>query len=209
MEESSALSPAQDAPPGAAALREEALAYLARFSATERGLRQMLERRLRRWAARAIRAGMAEDEAQARLDASRSAIDAIVKAMIRLGALDDAGFARSRAASLTRTGHSRRAVAAHLANKGVEQDTARAALDESLGERADDSAREAELAAALILARKRGLGPFRKPGRPEAPPERVLGVFARGGFARDVARSALHMDAEEAEALIVAVRGRL
>ncbi|GBD57452.1 regulatory protein RecX [Gluconobacter wancherniae] len=185
--------------PDARTLRETALAHLARFATTELGLRQVLERRVRRWGTRAMHAGMAAEEVEAISQGLKPAIEDTVHAMSGLGAVDDAGFARSRALSLTRTGRSRRAVAAHLATKGVDQDTTRAALDESLGERSDENASRAELAAALVLARKRRLGPFRRDDRPDEDPMKALAVFARNGFSRDVAQSALDMDLEEAE----------
>ena len=189
-------------------LRETALAHLARFATTEHGLRQMLDRRLRRWATRAVRAGLPEEEAEATIASLRPAVDDVVSAMTELGAVDDAGFARSRALNLTRTGRSRRAVAAHLATKGVDQNVTQDALNESLGERSDDSAHEAELAAALVLARKRRVGPFSRPDRPQEDPMRVMGIFARNGFSRDVVQTALEMDPEEAEDRIIAFRSR-
>lgn len=203
MEDSPATPPAI---PDAASLREAALSHLARFATTEQGLRQVLDRRLRRWGVRASRAGLPDEEIESAIAAVRPAIDGIVASMTDLGAVDDAGFARNRAVSLTRTGRSRRAVEAHLASKGVDQDTTREALNDSLGERSDSTAQEAELAAALVLARKRRLGPFQRPDREEEDPLKALGVFARNGFSRDVAQSVLDMDPDEAEDRIIAFR---
>lgn len=199
-------SPAPPPVPDAASLREAALAHLARFATTEQGLRQVLDRRLRRWGVRASRAGLPNEDIESIIVALRPAIDGIVASMTDLGAVDDAGYARNRAVSLTRTGRSRRAVEAHLANKGVDQDTTREALNDSLGERSDSSAQDAELAAALVLARKRRLGPFQRPDREEEDPLKALGVFARNGFSRDVAQSVLDMDPDEAEDRILAFR---
>ncbi|KXV18439.1 regulatory protein RecX [Gluconobacter oxydans] len=199
-------SPAPPPVPDAASLREAALTHLARFATTEQGLRQVLDRRLRRWGVRASRAGLPNEDIESTIAALRPAIDGIVASMTDLGAVDDAGYARNRAVSLTRTGRSRRAVEAHLANKGVDQDTTREALNESLGERSNSSAQDAELAAALVLARKRRLGPFHRPDREEEDPLKALGVFARNGFSRDVAQSVLDMDSDEAEDRIIAFR---
>lgn len=199
-------SPAPPPVPDAASLREAALAHLARFATTEQGLRQVLDRRLRRWGVRASRAGLPNEDIESAIASLRPAIDGIVASMTDLGAVDDAGYARNRALSLTRTGRSRRAVEAHLANKGVDQDTTREALNDSLGERSDSSAQETELAAALVLARKRRLGPFQRPDREEEDPLKALGVFARNGFSRDVAQSVLDMDSDEAEDRIIAFR---
>ena len=77
--------------------------------------------------------------------------------------------------------------AAKLAAKGIDPARARDAV-------AVDG--EAELNAALVLARKRRLGPF---GPPDAPRERALGVLARAGFPRGTAIRALDMDLDQAE----------
>lgn len=187
-------------------LREAALAHLARFATTRQGLRLVLQRRIRRWAGRAVRAGLEEEQAVAHEQQCQPWIDEIVASMEGLGAVDDAGYARARARSMTRTGRSRRAVKAHLRTKGVEQDTLDQAIDESLGERSDESGREAELGAALVLARKRCVGPFARPDRPEKEHHKVLAIFARNGFSQDVAQSALAMDLDEAEERIFAFR---
>jgi regulatory protein len=114
--------------------------------------------------------------------------------MVELGLLNDAAFAESRARGLALSGRSQRAIAARLMAKGIDPARARAALPE--GE-------ETELVSALILARKRRIGPFRtaEPDR-----NRELGVLARAGFPRDVALRALEMEPEAAEEAIRVAR---
>ena len=183
-------------PPDEARLAEAALAHLARFAATEAGLRRVLARRVDRWA----RAAEAEGQADVapRAAAAKAAVAAVAKRMVAQGAVDDAAFAESRARRLLRTGRSRRAALAHLREKGVDAATAAAALPD--GE-------EAELAAALAFCRRRRIGPF---GTDPAPtPEarlKALGALARAGFAREVASRALRMDPAEAEARLIAAR---
>ncbi len=183
--------------PDAASLHAAALAHLARFAATEAGLTQVLARKVDRWA----RLAEADAEIVARVvAASRAAIAGIVARLAASGAVSDAGFAESRARSLARAGRSSRAIGAHLASRGVSQTLARAAS-------AADEGRE--LASALIHARKRRMGPWRKT---EAGPEtrrRELASFARAGYAQDVAMRALRADREEAEAAIAAFRAGL
>lgn len=187
-------------------LRETALAHLARFATTRQSLRQMLQRRVRRWGVRAMRAGMFAEEVAMQEEACQSLIGQVVEEMEQLGAVDDAGFSRSKARNLTRSGRSRRAVQAHLQAKGVDGETVRQAVDESLGEAGEGRARQAELAAALVLARKRTVGPFHRVDRPEKDRMKVLAIFARNGFSQDVAVKALAMDREEAEDLIIEFR---
>jgi regulatory protein len=178
--------------PDADGLRDAALDYLARYAATEAGLRRVLERRIDRWARRA--AGSDAETVAAQAAAARTIVHEVVARLLAAGAVNDAAYAESRARSLVRAGRSRRAVAAHLVAKGVDPAAARAALPE------DDAS---ELGAALVLARKRRIGPFRVGGSPdEAGRRRELGVLARAGFGQYVARRALAMDPDEAETLV-------
>lgn len=184
--------PRPDKPAGPAPshdrLREAALRHLARFGATRAGLLQVLDRCIHRWAARAAAEGQdtAPLAATARLAARQVAAD-----LAAAGAIDDAAFAAARASRLTRTGRSRRAVAAHLANKGVAPDLVETALGP-----------ENELPSALAYARRRRLGPFRREPAPEA---RLhdLAALARAGFPRNIAEQALDMDPDSAEGLVL------
>jgi regulatory protein len=117
--------------------------------------------------------------------------------MVAQGAVDDAAFAASRARRLQRSGRSRRATLAHLREKGVDAETAAAALPE--GE-------EAELDAALAFCRRRRIGPFAADAPSPEARLKALGVLARAGFGRDVADRALRMDPDAAETRLLAAR---
>jgi regulatory protein len=183
--------------PDAARLREAALAHLARFAATEAGLRHVLERRIDRWARAAEAEGQPRDAIAPAAAAARAAAAEIARALVAAGAVDDAGFAESRARRLARAGRSRRAIGAHLAAKGIDAVTAEAALP-------DDP--EAELDAALAQCRRRRIGPFARGPEDAAARLKGLAALARGGFPRAIAERALDMDAEEAEARLLARR---
>ena len=130
--------------------------------------------------------------------AARALVHDVIARLVAAGAVNDAAYAQSRARSLLRSGRSRRAAAAHLAAKGVDAATARSVLP-------DDE--QSELGAALVLARKRRIGPFRLGEAPdEAGRRRELGVLARAGFPQSVARQALAMDADQAETLVNQLR---
>jgi regulatory protein len=189
-----ALRPA-GAPPDERRLNEAALAHLARFAATEAGLRRVLARRVDRWARAAEAEG--QPDVAARAAAAKGTVAAVAKRMVAQGAVDDAAFAESRARRLQRTGRSRRATLAHLRDKGVDAETAAAALPE--GE-------DAELDAALAFCRRRRIGPF---ARDEASPEarlKALGALARAGFGHAVAGRVLRMAPDDAEARLIAAR---
>jgi len=185
--------------PDAAALQDAALAYLARYAATETSLRRMLERRIDRWARLAPPADAGRDTITAQVAAAKQAARGVVARLAAAGAVNDAAFAESRVRSLTRAGRSSRAIAAHLAAKGVGAEALRRVLPE-------DTA-DAELAAALVLARRRRIGPFRAGDPPdEAGRRRELAIFARAGFPQSIAARALDAEAREAEALVNRLR---
>lgn len=164
--------------PDRAALREAALAHLARFGTTRHGLEQVLLRRVARWRAQAQAAGA--DGAGEQAQALAVVCAEIAQDMVRLGAVNDAAFAHACARRLVRTGRSSRAIEAHLAARGVAApiraqamlgDEAESSPDEAVrGQEYGESgygrglsAAERELCAALVLARKRRLGPFSSP----------------------------------------------
>nr|WP_294503663.1 regulatory protein RecX [uncultured Rhodopila sp.] len=184
-------TPSDSTPPDAGSLHQAALNYLARYAATEAGLRRMLFRRIDTWA----RGAADRDLVAEQVAAARQATADVVKRLVASGAVSDAAFAESRARSLVHAGRSRRAVAAQLAAKGVDAELAQSVLPEDA---------ETELVSALILTRKRRIGPFRTSG--EADRQREFGIMARAGFPRAVAERALDADAREAEEAIRRLR---
>ena len=178
--------------PDESSLHEAALTHLARYAATQAGLRRVLERRIDRWV-RSEPGGVDSEQEQA----AREAAGRVVVRLAAAGALDDAAFAASRAARLARSGHSRRAILAYLAARGVDRET----IDTVAG---DDP--EAEFAAALKLAFRRRIGPFRAGPVCEETASRELAVMARAGFARDKAERVLCMDSGEAEAVLLRLK---
>lgn len=189
-----ARTPPPMATPTGDSLREAALRYLARHAATEASLRQVLTRRVDRW----TRAQPDPDAAADATAAAREAIEAVIARLVELGAVNDEVFASTRGLGLLRSGVSRRGVAARMAAKGIGVSDAMAALPEDA---------DSELAAALVLARKRRIGPFSAEETDDPDRRRrAFGVLARAGFPSEIARQALAMTREEAEARIFALR---
>jgi regulatory protein len=185
-------------PPDAAELHDAALAHLARYATTEVGLRRVLERRVDRWARIAASGAIDRDTVSAQAAAARALVRDVVTRLVAAAAVNDVTFAQSRSRSLTRAGRSHRAVMANLTANGVDSETARAVAAEGA---------ESELAAALVLARRRRIGPFRQVDVTEpAQRMRELSIMARAGFPQDVARRALAMDYDAAEALVIQLR---
>ncbi|WP_137181079.1 regulatory protein RecX [Roseomonas sp. AR75] len=181
-------------PPDAARLQEIALAHLARFAATEAGLRRVLQRRVDRWARAAEQEG--QPDCTSRAATAKAQAAEVARQMVAQGAVDDGAFAESRARRLLRSGRSQRAALAHLRAKGVEAETALAALP---------AGEEVELDAALAFCRRRRIGPFAREAADGAD-LKALGALARAGFARAVAQRALAMPPDEAEARLLAAR---
>lgn len=179
-------------PPSAADLHQAALHYLARYASTEAGLRRILSKRIDRWAR------SQPDPSADLLDAARAAIEPVVSRLVQAGALNDTAFAEMRARSLSQGGHSRRSVQARLVAKGIAANLARDAVP-------DDP--EAELGAALVMARRRRIGPYRAAAEADAALKlKELARLARAGFSRETAQRALGMTAEEAERRIHELR---
>ena len=188
---------AGDLSPDAGSLYQAALNYLARYAATEAGLRRVLMRRIDRWARTQVDVEAAEPVAAGGGEA-RAAVDGVVKRLVEAGVVSDAVFAESRARRLVRSGRSKRTVQMGLVAKGVAPAMA-AALSVT------DA--ETELAAALVLARKRRIGPYRVVEDVDATVRmKEMGVLARAGFSRDVVDRVLETDREDAEARIFELR---
>jgi regulatory protein len=181
-------------PPDAESLYRAALRYLARYAATEAGLRRVLTQRIDVWA----RAQTDRDAAEPVVEAARAAIDDIVKRLVEAGAVSDTAFAESRARTLVRSGQSTRSIQARLMAKGVASDVARSV---------SATGAETELAAALVLVRKRRIGPYRVTDDAGAAVRiKEMGLLARAGFSRDIAEQALNTSQEEAEVRIRELR---
>ncbi len=183
--------------PDEASLHAKALAHLGRWATTRTGLLRVLRRAIDRWVAHARAGAVPPAEIEAAAAGARAIAVGVVARLAEAGAVDDAAFAAGRARRLLRSGRSRRAIAAHLAARGVTGEILRAALP------GDE---DAELAAALAYARRRRIGPFRaEAGTDERAVARELGMLARAGFRQGIARRALGMAPEEAAARITAL----
>ncbi|AOF92985.1 recX family protein (plasmid) [Sinorhizobium sp. RAC02] len=121
--------------------------------------------------------------------------DSAVKFGYDISALDDRTYAETSSRSGMRSGKSRRAVSQKLSQKGVAKDTAAAAVAEI-----DD------FYAAIVLARKRAFGPFRKVPLDDKRKAKELSAFARAGFGFDIGKTILSMPIEEAEEALDAGR---
>ncbi len=182
----------RSAPPTAADLRNIALNYLARYAATEVGLRRVLTNRIEKW-----RSQQAEIDADVAAELQRS-IEEVIAIMVQTGLVNDQAFAEMKGQSLRREGRSIRSARAKLMTKGVPPALAHEVFP-------DDP--DSDLAAAIMTARRRRLGPFHDPRRGDAADgARALATLIRAGFSISIAQRALAMPIEEAEVLIEQAR---
>jgi len=168
-------------------LQSIAAFYLERYPSTAEGLRRVLTRRV-------AKAKMAEAPI---IDNVRQTIDAIVAKFVDAGVIDDQAFAQTKARALHRRGSSNRVTRQKLRVAGVDGDTldqAMAGLDQEL----DTDPRQREWQAAVALARRRRLGPFRQKDRKEHR-NRDLAAMARGGFEYALAKKVI--DASDPDSL--------
>ena len=165
-------------------LTDKAFHYLGRYASTS----NRLETILRKFAQRKF-----ERANPALLD---QIIREVTESCVRLGYIDDEAFIRSQFRQGLRSGFSQRRILLKLAQRGISRDMAEAVMDEPNSRAADK--KDSELAAALIYARKKSVGPY---SRAELHPEdnqRHLARLARNGFAFDVAKQVMALPSANA-----------
>jgi len=168
-----------------AGLEATAYHYLERFAASVEGLRRVLKRRVERAAA------FHETDREA----AGEWIAALIEKLIAKGILNDTSFAEMRTAGLFRRGASTRRIRETLAAKGVSRETSDTALERLRNDEGD----ELDLRAAVTLARRRRLGPFRPPESRSGKRVADLAALGRAGFNHEIARRVV--DAEDVEGL--------
>ncbi|HSV27978.1 MAG TPA: regulatory protein RecX [Candidatus Omnitrophota bacterium] len=163
-------------------LENAALHYLERFASSSANLRRVLMRKVDRSLAHW---GGERETAAAQ-------VDSVVAKLAGLGYVDDAAYAAMKVRSLNRQGKGTRMIRAALSAKGVAADHADAALSalaEDLG--------EPDFDAAIRLARKRRLGPFRPEANRAEMRQKDLAALARAGFDFATARRVIEAASEE------------
>ncbi|WP_377297181.1 recombination regulator RecX [Rhizobium sp. SGZ-381] len=126
---------------------------------------------------------------------SEAQVKALAASAVAFGldvkALDDTAYAEIRTRSSARVGKSKKAIAQTLAQKGVDRQIVTEALSD-----ADD------LRAAVIYARRRAFGPFRRIDLDDKQKARELSAFARQGFSYDIGARVFAMDLDEADEIL-------
>ena len=175
-------------------LERAALHYLERYSASTEMLRRTLRRRVEK---RARARGEADETFSPETFAPM--IEEVVARAVRSGLVDDARFTAARLATLRRRGSSARAVSAKLAAKGVSREAIETAMEAEREAAPEGEADAIEAQAARAYAKRRRLGPFRRPGTRAANRDRDLAAMARAGFPYGLARATIEAEEETDE----------
>ena len=156
----------------------EAVRHLERWPASERRIRELLWKRVKR--AQSFHGGTREEAAPLVADA--------MHALLESGMVDDARFAALWVSSLRRRGTSTRMIQQKLRTKGVAHEHIQSALNGY----EDDDGEDAEVASARAYAKRRRLGPHRHPyDDSRERRQKDLAAMARAGFSYGVASDVL------------------
>ena len=165
-------------------LTNKAFHYLGRYASTS----SRLETILRKFAQRKLNRAD-----PALLD---QIIREVTESCVKLGYIDDEAFIRSQFRQGLRSGFSHRRILLKLAQRGISRDMAEAVMDEQTSRAADQ--RDSELAAALIYARKKSVGPYSRVEHHPEDNDRHLARLARNGFPFDVATEVMALPSADA-----------
>lgn len=164
-------------------LENASLHYLERFASSSANLKRVLLRKLER--SLAHHGGNRE--------AALAQLEEVLAKLARLGYLDDRAYAETKTRALHRRGGSLRVIRATLSAKGVDPDSAEAAVSELVEQTGDP-----DLAAAIALARRRRLGPFRAEAKRADFRNKDLAALGRAGFSWETCRMVVEADSVEA-----------
>lgn len=170
-------------------LHNSGLYYLERYAASTAHFKKVMMRKIDRsckW-----------HQDQDRETCAKMLDDLTVKFQ-ELGLLNDEAYARGMVQSLRRRGLSGRMIRAKLSAKGLESEETEQALSRHAEEL--DTEENVELIAALRLAKRKRIGPYRREDSEieEAAYNKALGAMARAGLGFDICKRVLDMDTEEA-----------
>ena len=155
-------------------LRRAGLSYLGRYAASTNALKLVLRRKVKR-----IEGG--SDNWSPEAD---NWINEIVDQFTRAGLLDDSLVAENLCSSLLRRGTSFNGIKAKLTAKGFEN----AVISQVMNDLSGDAE---ELEAAFVMARRKGLGPYRKKEDRKTNRRRDLRVMGQAGFPYSVSKTVI------------------
>lgn len=160
-----------------------ALFYLEKYESSSDNLRRVLQRRIRRVE---MKGAVVPEEAL-------NWVENVVAEVKRLGYVDDGRFARSVTEKYRKAGKSRKYICQKLTLAGIPADV----QEDALAESEESETRDSDLQAALLLVKKKKLGPFRPEEDRGTCRKKDLAVLARAGFSYQTAVKALGVSEQE------------
>lgn len=155
--------------------------YVERYAPCTGQLRKALMKRVRR--------GIAEHGGDT--EEAMAWVEAVIAQQVKLGAVNDAAYARAWAASYHRRGKALRDIRYRLRGKGLPSDI----IDDALRELREETEGDPDLAAACAYARRRRFGPFRLiPSKREERREKDLAAMMRAGHRYGLVKRVLACD---------------
>jgi regulatory protein len=176
--------------------------YLERFAASRARLEKLMRAK--------IRLSVAEHGTDP--DEAVHWMNAVLSACEKAGFINDGAYARGRARSLLRKGKALRVIAADLSARGIASDQIDDALRDLRAE-TDQAAYEdvrgtdPNIAAAAAYARRRRLGPWRRPDIRAEKRDKDMAALARQGFGYDTATRIINSDLDELDDLLSMIDG--
>lgn len=168
-------------------LHNSALYYLQRFATSTAHFRTVMARKIDR---------SCEFHKDQNKQDCLALLDTLILKFQDTGLLNDAVYTRGMVQSLRRRGSSSRMIHARLSAKGLGNALIGDAIQAHAGDCADgEDGRNAELDAAIRLARRKRIGPYAQDKNPdEKTCRKWLSMMARAGFSYDMAKNILAMD---------------
>lgn len=167
-------------------LHNSGLYYLERFVASKNHFKTVMQRKVKR----SCLAHKDQD-----YEECVKLVDALADKFEKMGLLNDALYTQGMVNSLRRKGLSQAGIINKMQMKGINRAQTLSTLQQ-LDSVHYDTEKEAEMNAALTLARKKRLGPY---SIKDVEHMKALGVFARAGFSYDIAKTILEISLEDAE----------
>lgn len=169
-------------------LRNSGLYYLQRYTASSGHFRQVMMRKIKR--------SCMHHKDQNIEDCAKILEDIIIE-FCEMRLLDDEAYGKAMVTSFRRRGHSKAQILQKLSAKSMNREYILQLLD-GFDEDMDLESAQTERLSALKFAKKKRVGPFRKPGD-DYDFNKELAKFARAGFGFDIARAILDMPFEAAD----------
>ncbi|PZO84021.1 MAG: RecX family transcriptional regulator [Micavibrio aeruginosavorus] len=169
-------------------LYNSGLAYLQRFPTSVPNFRKVMLRKIDK---------SCKHHTEQDREACLTILDKTVQEFERQGYLNDEAYLRGMINSLRRRGLSAQGIAAKLQQKGLGREITQETLQEH---DAQSGTENPDFAAAILLTKRKKIGPFR--AAKEENRNRELAALARAGFGYEYASKALDMSREDAEEIL-------